>query len=93
MEHSYVAGNLYKGLHLLAQHPSGRAAELQLHSAESLTVKNANHGDYKIERDEYHHSLGDRAAAYRRMVTRSGASSTRERFVPAVGGGRVPAEP
>jgi hypothetical protein len=69
-QHTYASGNPYKGLHLLVRHPNGWVCELQAHSAESLEVKGAIHGDYEIERD-LAQPVAERAAAHYRMVARS----------------------
>ncbi|MFD7156027.1 hypothetical protein ACFV9C_15580 [Kribbella sp. NPDC059898] len=48
--HSYADGSRYKGLHLyLEKH--GQRAELQLHSHESIDVKNRTTALYVVERD------------------------------------------
>lgn len=65
-EHSYVAGNPYKGLHLLLRSPTGRTVEVQVHSAESQQVKDQLHVDYEIERDAGQ-PLPERVAARQRM--------------------------
>lgn len=52
VEHSYVDGNPYKGLHALVRDPrSGMVAEVQFHSEESQSVKDRYHIDYEIARD------------------------------------------
>lgn len=48
--HSYVDGSRYKGLHTLLR-SYGQRYELQVHSAESLTVKEQTTSLYEIERD------------------------------------------
>lgn len=41
----------YKGIHLIGKTPSGIHSEVQVHSVDSLAVKNQNHVDYEIYRD------------------------------------------
>lgn len=48
---SYAEGATYKGLHIICESPSGQAAEVQVHSAQSLTAKEAAHKHYEIYRD------------------------------------------
>ncbi|TCC39454.1 hypothetical protein [Kribbella sindirgiensis] len=48
--HSYADGSRYKGLHLFMQ-KYGQRVELQLHSRESIDVKNRTRPLYVIERD------------------------------------------
>lgn len=50
-EHSYVAGNPYKGLHVLATHSSGQTAEFQFHTKAGQQVKDRTHLDYEAARD------------------------------------------
>lgn len=50
-EHSYVAGNPYKGLHTLVRHSSGQTAEIQFHSEAAQRVKDRTHVDYEVLRD------------------------------------------
>lgn len=56
---SYLDGNTYKGLHLIAQAPgpAQRDVEIQVHSRASIAVKDSIHGDYEIARDS---SMSDR---------------------------------
>lgn len=53
VEHSYVQGNPYKGLHIIARPPGSRlrGVELQVHSEQSQRVKNRYHADYEVARD------------------------------------------
>lgn len=51
VEHSYIDGSQYKGLHMLARHSSGRVAELQFHTKESQQVKDETHVGYERMRD------------------------------------------
>ncbi|WP_458682603.1 hypothetical protein [Prescottella equi] len=51
VEQSYVDGNQYKGLHLLARHTSGRVAEFQFHTEESQRIKDDTHVDYEAARN------------------------------------------
>ncbi|UFU16049.1 hypothetical protein LQK89_17665 (plasmid) [Curtobacterium sp. C1] len=69
-EHSYVAGNVYKGIHVLVQHGDERPVEIQFHSELSQAVKDENHVDYELERDR-RTPYADRAAAHERMTARS----------------------
>ena len=41
----------YKGVHLAFQSPTGETFEVQVHSKESMDVKNVNHGLYEKQRD------------------------------------------
>ncbi|UPW06906.1 hypothetical protein M1C57_23695 (plasmid) [Rhodococcus pyridinivorans] len=50
-EQSYLDGNQYKGLHMLARHPDGRIAEFQFHTDASQQVKDDTHADYERARD------------------------------------------
>lgn len=50
-EQSYLDGNQYKGLHILARHPDGRIAEFQFHTDQSQQVKDDTHPDYERARD------------------------------------------
>lgn len=56
---SYLDGNTYKGLHLIARAPgpAQRDVEIQVHSRASIAVKDSIHGDYEIARDS---SMSDR---------------------------------
>lgn len=47
----YTDGAPYKGIHIIGETPSGTAAEVQIHSADSLAIKNQNHLDYEVYRD------------------------------------------
>jgi hypothetical protein len=69
-EHSYVAGNAYKGIHVLVQHGDERPVEIQFHSELSQAVKDQNHVDYEIERDRKT-PYSERKAAHERMTARS----------------------
>lgn len=66
-EHSYVAGNPYKGVHVLMASPSGQTAELQFHTEQTQALKDDYHADFEIARDD-DVSEQQRDAAYRRMV-------------------------
>ncbi|GAA1547198.1 hypothetical protein [Kribbella lupini] len=48
--HSYVEGSRYKGLHLALRH-RGQTIEVQVHSRESVEVKERTTHEYGIERD------------------------------------------
>jgi len=50
-EQSYVAGNSYKGVHLLVRHQDGQVAELQIHSEVSQRIKDQSHLLYEVSRD------------------------------------------
>lgn len=67
---SYLSGNSYKGLHLIARTPERRVVEVQLHSEESIGVKEAIHGDYEIARD-LNQSRADAFAAGQRCIEAS----------------------
>ncbi|WP_137725602.1 hypothetical protein [Prescottella subtropica] len=49
VEQSYIDGNQYKGVHMLARHPGGRIAEFQFqfHTEESQKIKDTTHVDYE----------------------------------------------
>lgn len=66
-EHSYVAGNPYKGLHLVMRSPTGQVVEVQVHSVPSQAVKDRMHVDYERQRD-LHVPSAARAAARERMI-------------------------
>lgn len=69
MEHSYVPGNPYKGLHALLRSPAGISTEVQFHSTAGLALKEARHPDYTITRDP-DRPLRERLAANQRMCGR-----------------------
>jgi hypothetical protein len=48
--HSYVEGSRYKGLHLFLRN-RGQMVEVQVHSRESIEVKERTTREYEIERD------------------------------------------
>jgi ferredoxin-NADP reductase len=50
-EHSYVAGNAYKGIHVLVHHGDERPHKIYFHSELSQAVKDQNHVNYEVERD------------------------------------------
>lgn len=60
----------YRAINTTVQSPNGDFFELQFHTPESLDVKNANHGDYKIAQDE-DTSAAKRAEIYQRMLDRA----------------------
>lgn len=58
----YRDGAPYKGVHVIGRAPSGRVSEIQVHSAQSLAIKNQAHTSYEVYRDSSR-SLRDRQAA------------------------------
>lgn len=52
IKNTYSDGASYKGIHVIGTAPNGVTAEVQVHSADSLEVKNQNHGPYEIYRDK-----------------------------------------
>ncbi len=67
-EHSFIAGNPYKGLHVLLRHPaSNLVIELQFHTDRAQHLKDISHLDYERERDDAE-PVEVRAAAHARMV-------------------------
>lgn len=72
---SYLSGNSYKGLHLIARTPEHRVVEVQLHSEESVRIKESIHEDYEIARDRSRSRADTRAAARRCIEASRQASS------------------
>ncbi len=68
-EQSYLDGNQYKGLHMLARHPHGLVAEFQFHTDASQQVKDDTHVDYERARDTSVPAT-ERAALIEKMTTR-----------------------
>lgn len=68
-EQSYLDGNQYKGLHMLARHPDGRIAEFQFHTDVSQQVKDDTHADYERARDTSVPAT-ERAALIEKMTAR-----------------------
>ena len=68
-EQSYLDGNQYKGLHLLARHPDGLVAEFQFHTDASQQVKDDTHADYERARDTSVPAT-ERTALIEKMTTR-----------------------
>lgn len=66
---SYLSGNSYKGLHIIARTPEQRTVEVQIHSGESISVKEAIHVDYEIARAQSSSRADRRAAAQRCIET------------------------
>lgn len=66
---SYLSGNSYKGLHIIARTPTGRVVEIQVHSERSVGVKEDIHVDYEIARDLTRPRAERRAAARRCIET------------------------
>lgn len=67
-EHSYVAGNPYKGLHVLMQSPhTQQTVEVQFHSTASFALKQQMHGTYELLRDPSQPEA-ERAAAFDTMA-------------------------
>lgn len=50
-EHSFVAGNPYKGIHLVLVAAGGHRCEVQFHTESALATKNAGHRDYETYRN------------------------------------------
>ncbi|MFF0243117.1 hypothetical protein ACFYRW_23260 [Rhodococcus pyridinivorans] len=68
-EQSYLDGNQYKGLHMLARHPAGLVAEFQFHTDASQQVKDDTHLDYERARDT-RVPAPERAALIEKMTAR-----------------------
>lgn len=51
IKNTYRHGAEYKGIHINARTPEGATTEVQVHSADSLRVKAANHVPYEVYRD------------------------------------------
>ncbi|MFD6677634.1 hypothetical protein ACFWDA_25150 [Rhodococcus zopfii] len=68
-EQSYLDGNQYKGLHMLARHPAGLVAEFQFHTDASQQVKDDTHIDYERARDTGVPAT-ERAALIEKMTAR-----------------------
>lgn len=51
IKNTYSDGSAYKGIHIIGTAPNGVTCEVQVHSSESLAVKNQNHVPYEIYRD------------------------------------------
>ncbi|TCN53368.1 RelA/SpoT family protein [Rhodococcus sp. SMB37] len=68
-EQSYLDGNQYKGLHMLARHPDGLVAEFQFHTDASQQVKDDTHVDYERARDTGV-PAAERAALIEKMTAR-----------------------
>lgn len=66
---SYLSGNSYKGLHIIARTPEQRTVEVQIHSDESIDVKESIHFDYEIARDQGSSRADRRTAAQRCIET------------------------
>ncbi|MCC4250174.1 MULTISPECIES: hypothetical protein [Microbacterium] len=68
VEHSYVDGNPYKGLHAVLRHPgTQQEIEVQFHSEQGIQTKTRWHEAYEIARDD-DHPWEERAAAHHGMV-------------------------
>ncbi len=68
LEHSFVDGNPYKGLHAIARHRSSDMdVEIQFHSERGIAVKDAHHADYEVMRDASQPRAA-RAAAFEKMA-------------------------
>lgn len=69
IEHSFVNGNPYKGLHSIVVHhgDTDQAVELQFHSEDGAAIKDRFHHDYETLRDQMQ-PFADRAAAHKTMV-------------------------
>lgn len=70
---SYLSDNSYKGLHIIARAPSGRPVEVQIHSQESIDVKDIIHTDYEIARSadvepDERAAAGDRCVIASRQI-------------------------
>lgn len=69
IEHSFVDGNPYKGLHSIVVHhgESDQDVELQFHSEAGAAIKDRYHHDYETLRD-LNNAFSERIAAHRTMV-------------------------
>ncbi|MEE2061561.1 hypothetical protein [Rhodococcus artemisiae] len=74
-EQSYLEGNQYKGLHMLARHSSGHIAEFQFHTDASQQLKDETHVDYEKARDT-RVPAAERAALTEKMTARWAKLST-----------------
>lgn len=74
-ENMFVPGNPYKGLHMTLRDPDGISAEVQVHSVESLRVKDNIHGLYVLARNSKA-SPKVRREAIAEMVRHSSVLST-----------------
>lgn len=77
IKNTYSEGASYKGIHVIGTAPSGVTAEVQVHSADSLEVKNRNHGPYEIYRDSSR-PKSERRAAQAECERNSASISTPE---------------
>lgn len=68
-EQSYLDGNQYKGLHMLARHSRGHIAEFQFHTDASQQLKDDTHVDYEKARDT-RVPAAERAALTENMAAR-----------------------
>lgn len=70
VEHSFVEGNPYKGIHVIITRPDSGGSqdiEVQFHSEAGIAVKDQYHIDYEVMRDQ-EQGLRARAAAYEKMA-------------------------
>lgn len=65
-ESTYIEGHPYKGIHLNLE-KNGCVTEVQIHSEQSIEIKESTHADYEISRD-LKQPLADRLAAEQRSV-------------------------
>lgn len=72
---SFLSGNSYKGLHVIARTPTGRVVEVQVHSERSVGVKEDIHVDYEVARDLTRPRAERRAAALRCIEISRGVES------------------
>lgn len=63
VEQSYIAGNSYKGVHVVMEHnEDGQVVELQVHSETSQALKDLSHPHYERSRDDSLHEEQKKAA-------------------------------
>lgn len=74
-EESFVAGNPYKGIHLVVSGPTGHRCEIQFHTQAAFNIKQRGHVDYEKYRD-VDLPLHIRLRAFNKSVDRWNAVST-----------------
>ncbi len=76
LEHSFVEGNPYKGLHAVVRDPgTSQDIEIQFHSEQGITIKEAQRSEYELMRDP-NQPRSVRAAAFDRMAAAWGTVNT-----------------
>ncbi|GAA4492013.1 hypothetical protein [Microbacterium panaciterrae] len=68
LEHSYVNGNPYKGLHsIVLENSTGQDVEIQFHAEDGIAIKDQFHVEYEVARDP-HTPRARRVEAHQTMV-------------------------